>query len=306
LSSEFEGKAFIVGGFQKLYELVKSNSPIIEELRKRVSLIVVDEAHRVTAPTYAAVTKAFMGEDTRVVGLTATPGKSAIDSEQNQELAEFFFSTLVDIQPEPKDMDVIDYLRKKKVLASAMYVPLVTGRDYELTPRELKQLEESFDFPPSFLARLGLDQIRNLEILKKIQGEIEIGNTILFFGATVEQSKLVSGVLRMLGIAADHIDGKTPRAQRHAMIDSFRNGRLSVLCNFGVLSTGFDAPKTDVVFIARPTQSIVLYSQMIGRGLRGPAIGGTDTCKIIDVLDNIKGYSDQNSVYSYFEEYFNQ
>ena len=44
---------------------------------------------------------------------------------------------------------------------------------------------------------------------------------------------------------------------------------------------------------------------MIGRGLRGPAIGGSENCKIIDVKDNIQGYSDQDSVYDYFQEYFN-
>ena len=67
---------------------------------------------------------------------------------------------------------------------------------------------------------------------------------------------------------------------------------------------GFDAPKTDLVFIARPTTSLVLYSQMLGRGMRGPAIGGTENCKVVTVRDNIEGYQDMNEVYSYFEDYF--
>lgn len=62
----------------------------------------------------------------------------------------------------------------------------------------------------------------------------------------------------------------------------------------------------DVVFISRPTASLALYSQMIGRGLRGPAIGGTTSCKIIDVKDNIDGYPEQNIIYDYFEDYWEE
>ncbi|WP_395312115.1 hypothetical protein V4U86_19060 [Mycobacterium sp. AMU20-3851] len=55
-----------------------------------------------------------------------------------------------------------------------------------------------------------------------------------------------------------------------------------------MLTTGFDAPSVRCVVVARPTVSHVLYEQMIGRGLRGPAFGGTDKCLIIDVDDNIQ------------------
>ena len=88
------------------------------------------------------------------------------------------------------------------------------------------------------------------------------------------------------------------------LIDKFRNGDLDVLCNYGVLTTGFDAPKTNTVMITRPTISPVLYSQMIGRGLRGKLIGGTEFCKIIDVRDNIGEFGDADNVYRIFEEYW--
>jgi superfamily II DNA or RNA helicase len=70
------------------------------------------------------------------------------------------------------------------------------------------------------------------------------------------------------------------------------------------LTTGFDAPNTDVVFISRPTLSPVLYGQMIGRGLRGPAVGGTEKCSIIDVRDNLVGFGDDEQVYSKFDEFW--
>jgi len=107
-----------------------------------------------------------------------------------------------------------------------------------------------------------------------------------------------------LNFTCVHIDGTTDRKIRSKAIKDFKDGNVQLICNFGILSAGFDAPKTDLVFIARPTVSLVLYSQMLGRGLRGPAIGGTEDCKVITVRDNIEGYEDMDSVYSYFEDYF--
>ena len=59
-----------------------------------------------------------------------------------------------------------------------------------------------------------------------------------------------------------------------------------MLCNCEVLTTGFDAPKVSHVVMARPTVSQVLYEQMVGRGLRGVAFGGTATCTILDCQDD--------------------
>jgi superfamily II DNA or RNA helicase len=72
------------------------------------------------------------------------------------------------------------------------------------------------------------------------------------------------------------------------MIHDFKERKLEFLCNYGVLTTGFDAPKTECIALCRPTTSEVLYEQIIGRGLRGPQFGGTPECTIIDFADNIR------------------
>ena len=87
-------------------------------------------------------------------------------------------------------------------------------------------------------------------------------------------------------------------------IDEFRSKHINVITNYELLSTGFDAPKVDVVMITRPTFSSVLYSQMIGRGLRGTAMGGTESCQVIEVIDNIDGYPDTSVLFEEFEEIF--
>lgn len=88
------------------------------------------------------------------------------------------------------------------------------------------------------------------------------------------------------------------------MTEALRRGEIQVLVNFGVLSTGFDAPNVSVVVVTRPTSSIVLYSQMIGRGLRGPAVGGTQECIVVDVRDNAQEYGPIAEVYRHFDRYW--
>jgi superfamily II DNA or RNA helicase len=68
---------------------------------------------------------------------------------------------------------------------------------------------------------------------------------------------------------------------------------LKVLCNYSVLATGFDDPKTDVIVSSRPVFSPVRYMQMVGRGLRGEKNGGTATYRVVTMLDNIIDYSDR-------------
>jgi len=303
LSYDFQENAFVISSFQKIYNKVKSRDVAVQEIKKRVSLIVVDEAHKVLAKTYKEVTEEFISNKARVIGLTATPGRSVHDQEQNAALAEFFFNQLIEINTDSKE-SVLDFLRQRKVLSITEYEPLVTHLKFSLTDKQKDHLEKFFDLPRDFLTKLGADDIRNAEIIKRLEQECEKGKRIIFFACSLEQSQFISALLRFLNIRAVHVDGNTPRVQRNSIINNFKTGEISVLCNYEVLSTGFDAPQTDVVFIARPTSSIVLYSQMIGRGLRGPVIGGTETCKIIDVKDNIQGFSNENKVYSYFEDYY--
>ena len=80
---------------------------------------------------------------------------------------------------------------------------------------------------------------------------------------------------------AESVDGTTNPGIRRRIVKEFRDGKIPILCNFGVLTTGFDVPKIDTVVIARDVGSNALYTQMIGRGQRGPKPGGTDDLWLI-------------------------
>ena len=295
--------AFIVGGFQKLSNIVDKTPDFFEKIKDKTFLIVVDEAHRVLAPTYKKVTDSLWGQNSRLIGLTATPGRGIDNTIENQRLSEYFNEEKLNIET-PNDIPVFGYLKNKGIMSYASFKPLITSPRYTLSERELKYLEENFDFSSAFIKKMGEDDTRNLEILNELLNKLKTHKKALFFGCSVEHSKFICSMLNYLGINASHVDGGTDKGARQSMLNEFKNGELQIICNFGILSTGFDAPKTDLVFIARPTHSIVLYSQMIGRGLRGPAVGGTENCTIITVKDNILGLPNESNIFTYFDEYF--
>ncbi|HJO77431.1 MAG TPA: DEAD/DEAH box helicase [Pelagibacteraceae bacterium] len=301
LPQSIVSNSLIFGGFQKLYSIFSDNKNAFNHFKNEVSLVVIDEAHRILAPTYNTVTKGIIGPNSHIIGLSATPGSS--NKILQRSLARFFFDELVSIKTENNE-SVIKYLRKKKILSEVIYEPIHTEIKITPTPKQLQYFKDFFDIHPEILKKLSNENVRNIEIVKRLKKECENGSRIIFFACGIKHSKQICAFLTLLNIKAAHIDGGVSKNRRKNLIKDFVKGDLQVICNFEILSTGFDAPKTDVVLISRPTFSIVLYAQMIGRGLRGPAIGGSKTCKIIDVKDNMQGYSNEDLVYDYFQEYF--
>lgn len=90
----------------------------------------------------------------------------------------------------------------------------------------------------------------------------------LGFAVNVQHAQHVSEALQRRGIAAAMVSGDTPAALRDSLIRDFRAGRIRCLVNVGVLTTGFDVPEVDFIFLLRPTKSPVLYVQIAGRGMR--------------------------------------
>jgi superfamily II DNA or RNA helicase len=112
------------------------------------------------------------------------------------------------------------------------------------------------------------------------------GRKTIVFASNVAHSKFLCAEFESRGVAASHIDGymRDP-LERETIIDDFRNGGTDVLCNVAVLTKGFDAPECSCVVLARPTKSLMLHIQMIGRGLR--LADSKNDCLILDHAGNI-------------------
>jgi superfamily II DNA or RNA helicase len=166
--------------------------------------------------------------------------------------------------------------------------------DYDAKPLDLSATPPYADFYRNFedihinvLQKLGEEHRRNNRILQRIL-ELDPKWPVLLFACSVQHAQAMASLLQHAGRSAACVLGSTRPSTRRALIERFRDRRLSVLCNYGVLTTGFDAPKVRCVVVARPTASSILYEQMVGRGMRGTEFGGTERCLVIDVDDNIR------------------
>jgi len=163
-----------------------------------------------------------------------------------------------------------------------------------LTEEEQKYVTKFKDFKSETIARLGEKPTRNAAILEKIKDLVENQKkeSILFFGCSVDHARNISLVLNAcFKIKSKYVVGEMNQQDRLQAIREFKEKKIKVLCNYGILTTGFDAPEIDCVIIGRPTNSELLYTQMVGRGLRGIKSGGTKNCIIIDIDDNILQYA---------------
>jgi DNA repair protein RadD len=108
---------------------------------------------------------------------------------------------------------------------------------------------------------------------------------VMIFAATIDHAQEITGYLPADQTAL--ITGTTKIKQRDALIAAFKAKKIKYLVNVSVLTTGFDAPHVDVIAILRPTQSISLFQQIVGRGLR--LSPGKKDCLVLDYTNN--GYN---------------
>lgn len=142
-------------------------------------------------------------------------------------------------------------------------------------------------------------------MIQEVEELLQHHNRVLVFAATVGHARLLATVLSARGHDAAAVTGDTATDERNRVINRFRNNdpEARVLTNYGVLTAGFDAPKTSAVVIARPTKSLVLHSQMIGRALRGPKAQGTESAEIVTVVDTqLPGFGDMSEAFANWED----
>lgn len=275
-------------------------------------LVVVDECHYAITPSYTNLLRWLDAEAPRagapakdeppIIGLSATPFRT--DDDESRRLARRFDSRWF-----PADQEALHgRLQAQGVLARAEYEALRSGS--RLLDEEIDRLSrlpenwEGLDFEKALEAinqRLGADVGRNEQIVEFLR--TSDGRSILFFANSVSHALEMAARLTLEGIPAAAVRGATPASARRHFLDGFQAGDIRVLCNHSVLTTGFDAPRTDMVLIARQVFSPVRYMQMVGRGLRGERNGGTARCRIVTVLDNL-GRFDNRHPYHYCRQHF--
>jgi superfamily II DNA or RNA helicase len=291
-TDELSGGA-VVASIQQLHNRIKAGDEAIEMILKDTGAMIIDEAHRAVSAMYDTLlgrAEEICGPDLfPICGLTATPGRAGLNSsEETVKLVGRFEVYLV--KPElgrQYAANPLRYFREHGFLARARHVLYHSGCEYELTDDDLDDMKRENDLPACFLKRLAADRARNLQIIRRLLA-LPKGTPTLVYACTVDHAYFLAAILTAQGRKAAAVSADTPMTVRRALIQDFKAGNIEFLCNYGVLTTGFDAPKTECIALCRPTTSEVLYEQIIGRGLRGPVFGGTEECTIIDFADNIR------------------
>lgn len=286
----------VIATIDKLRSIVDRATDEYDWLRAP-SIVVIDEAHASITSSYNAVLE-WVGRAPRgrskgarkpLIGLTATPFRGVDSDEETKRLANRYDQNRLDRGAFLKE-DPYEELQQTGVLAKVRHQRL-DGVDVTLTAGDVDEITRMSRLPSTVSERLGADVTRTLRIVDSIE-RLPEDWTVLAFTPSVESSRVLAALLSHRGIPAVSISADTDIAARRHHIGEFKAGRVRVLTNFNVLTQGFDAPKVQAVYLARPTFSPNVYQQMIGRGLRGPLNGGSEEVLIVNVRDNFAQFGE--------------
>jgi DNA repair protein RadD len=226
---------------------------------KHFKYIIIDEAHLVNA--HGGMYKTFIntvGE--KLIGLTATPYRLSHDG-FGGSILKFLTRTNPRVFSKVIHVTQTEELSKLGFFCKTEYFPIngFNRAEIQLNSTGADYIEES--------ERTYYDKTEfNKRILKVINRLLAIGKTrILVFTKFVAEAQ---GLSEQLGDIAAMVNGEMKTKERDAIIKGFREGRINVVANVGVLTVGFDYPELEVVLIARPTRSLTLFYQMLGRCVR--------------------------------------
>ncbi|RKR06673.1 DNA repair protein RadD [Kushneria sinocarnis] len=256
------------------------------------TLLVIDECHRVPSDvadterrparpsSYRRVIDHLrsVNPDLKVLGLTATPyrlGQGFIYHRHYHGMVcgpdSAFFRACVFEQP-------------LRVMVRQGYLAEPKRIDATLAMYDFSRLEPKRGgrFAEEELDRVVCGNRATPQIIEDVLAHARDRQGVMIFAATVAHAEEIVGYLP--GEATALITGATPGDERERLIDAFKRRALKYLVNVSVLTTGFDAPHVDLIAILRPTESVGLYQQIAGRGLR--LAPGKQDCLILDYAGN--------------------
>jgi len=220
---------------------------LVRRLGKTASpgLIIVDEAHRAAAQTYRRILDTY--PQAHVVGLTATPERT--DGKGLDDL----FGDIVE-GPSIRWLIEQGYLADYRCYApSSVDTSGVSSRGGEFVAAEAEKAVNDADI-------IG-DALEHYSRLAK-------GRRAIAFTVSKNHAHAVTRSFLDGGIPAEMITGETPKQQRAAALNRLRSGETMVLVTVELAIEGLDIPAADVAIMLRPTQSIIVHRQAIGRVLR--------------------------------------
>ena len=242
---------------------------------QRCDLVLIDEAHLLGRGD-SGMYRSFLTQLNeinagllKVVGFTATPYR--LDSGMLHEGKDRLFTDIA-FQVPVLDMIQQGYLCPvvPKQTTTQLDVGGVGTRGGEFIAKDLE-------------AAVDRDEVTRAAVAEIVQHGEGRGSWLVFCSG-VAHARHVRDAIREHGVSCETVTGDTPGPERDAILAAFKAGRLRCVTNANVLTTGFDAPGVDLIALLRPTKSVGLYVQMVGRGTR--LAEGKDDCLVLDFAGN--------------------
>ncbi|QOV30985.1 DEAD/DEAH box helicase [Vibrio diabolicus] len=269
---------------QVVFASVQSVVRNLDSFKNQFSLLVIDECHRVPDDKNSSYQKVIthlreLNPGIKVLGLTATPYRLGMGwiyqyhtrGQVRTEEPRFFRDCIFELP--------IRYLLDENFLTPArmMDAPVLSYDFSQLKPANTGRYKEAEMDMVIDKAKRATPQIveQIMQYAKERQG-------VMIFAATVRHAQEIHSLLPEG--ETEIVIGDTPTPERDAIIQAFKNRQIKYLVNVSVLTTGFDAPHVDLIAILRPTESVSLYQQIVGRGLR--LSDGKSECLVLDYAGN--------------------
>lgn len=235
---------------------------------KYFNTVIIDEAHHSMASTWRAVIETAKESGCKVIGVTATPFRT--DEQQLKDL----YDELV------FKLDISDLI-KEGHLVSVIGKMVYIDADYS----KLKTSSNKSTGESDYSAK-SIEKVLNKEEINKqvVQKWVELGEDrkTIFFTVSIEHANALKSEFVKNNIKSECISSKLPTQERKDIIEKFKKGEVKVLVNVDILTEGFDDPSVQCVGLLRPTKSLSLYAQIVGRGIRLDNENGKKDCIILD------------------------
>lgn len=240
--------------------------------------LIVDEAHHAAADTYQKILAYFKPQFT--LGLTATPERT----DDNKIILDIFKNTAhkLDIQTAVE----IGELVPVRCIRIHTNIDLTKVR-FNSVQYNIRDLESKIYVPE-----------RNRLIVDTWLKYVHNKRTVVFC-ASVKHAEQIAQLFQEAGINAAAVSGGMKQSERKEFKDRFVSRDIQVLCACDLLNEGWDCPETEVLFMARPTMSKVLYTQQLGRGMR--LYEGKESLMVFDFVDNASQYNMPQSLHRLFK-----
>ena len=264
--------------------------------------MIVDEAHHSTAKTYRRIIDYVKQRvsNTKLIGLTATPFRTA--EEEQGLLARIYSDGVKGGKAVSGDVGItyqigLKDLINKQILSKPVFESCYTDEEFgsSLGSDDWESISRLDVLPEDIAGQMADSAVRNKLIVDTYSKKKETYGQTIVFAVNVVHAITLAKLFNKAGIPADYIVSdikdqitgvRISREENEKKLEKYRNGELKVLVNVNILTEGVDLPQTKTVFLARPTVSAILMTQMIGRALRGEAAGGTPEAYIVSFVDD--------------------